>query len=210
MDYCGNETLYSGITGQQMDVKIFMGPTYYMRLKHMDKDNQLSLYNCTEGGIFLKGFNHISLKKFIDEQLISYDKNTVDTTFNGVKRNLVEYKKKKEKLTRFIKKNIDLGKEVDRLSKIAVGIAKKSYQTDEDLRRFDSVQNKTIKKLTKNYFYTLGLQKEIYILQAGIAADNSIEGQLGFHLDFLKAVRIFNHKFRSAFSKQSMLISSNC
>ena len=34
-DYTGNETLYSGITGQQMNVKIFMGPTYYQRLKHM-------------------------------------------------------------------------------------------------------------------------------------------------------------------------------
>ena len=35
---CGNEVLYSGITGQQMDVKIFMGPTYYQRLKHMSAD----------------------------------------------------------------------------------------------------------------------------------------------------------------------------
>ena len=93
---------------------------------------------------------------------------------------------------------------------MAVEIAKKSYHTEEDLRRFDLVQNKTIKKLTKNYFYTLGLQKEIYILQSGIAADNSIEGQLGFHLDFLKASRNFNFKFRKAFSKQLALVSSNC
>jgi len=34
-DYCGNEVLYSGATGQQLNVKIFMGPTYYQRLKHM-------------------------------------------------------------------------------------------------------------------------------------------------------------------------------
>ena len=34
-DYCGNEILYSGATGQQLNVKIFMGPTYYQRLKHM-------------------------------------------------------------------------------------------------------------------------------------------------------------------------------
>jgi DNA-directed RNA polymerase II subunit RPB2 len=37
-DYCGNEVLYSGITGKQMDVQIFMGPTYYQRLKHMVED----------------------------------------------------------------------------------------------------------------------------------------------------------------------------
>jgi DNA-directed RNA polymerase beta subunit len=35
---CGNDVLYSGITGQQMEVKIFMGPTYYQRLKHMAID----------------------------------------------------------------------------------------------------------------------------------------------------------------------------
>lgn len=37
-DYCGNEVLYSGITGKQMDVQIFFGPTYYQRLKHMAED----------------------------------------------------------------------------------------------------------------------------------------------------------------------------
>ena len=34
----GNEILYNGFTGEQIESKIFMGPTYYMRLKHMVKD----------------------------------------------------------------------------------------------------------------------------------------------------------------------------
>jgi len=34
----GNEILYNGMTGEQVDMEIFMGPTYYMRLKHMVKD----------------------------------------------------------------------------------------------------------------------------------------------------------------------------
>ena len=34
----GNETLYNGITGKQMDCQIFMGPTFYQRLKHMVDD----------------------------------------------------------------------------------------------------------------------------------------------------------------------------
>ena len=41
-DYAGNEILYSGITGQQLDVKIFFGPTYYQRLKHMVADKMHS------------------------------------------------------------------------------------------------------------------------------------------------------------------------
>ena len=34
----GNQLLYNGTTGEQMNSEIFIGPTYYMRLKHMVKD----------------------------------------------------------------------------------------------------------------------------------------------------------------------------
>lgn len=34
----GNEILYNGMTGDQLESEIFIGPSYYMRLKHMVKD----------------------------------------------------------------------------------------------------------------------------------------------------------------------------
>lgn len=34
----GTETMYCGITGKKMEAEIFIGPTYYMRLKHMVLD----------------------------------------------------------------------------------------------------------------------------------------------------------------------------
>jgi DNA-directed RNA polymerase II subunit RPB2 len=34
----GNEILYDGMNGSQIEMEIFIGPTYYMRLKHMVKD----------------------------------------------------------------------------------------------------------------------------------------------------------------------------
>jgi len=34
----GNEILYNGMTGEQIETEIFIGPNYYMRLKHMVKD----------------------------------------------------------------------------------------------------------------------------------------------------------------------------
>ena len=38
----GNEILYNGMTGEQIDTEIFMGPCFYQRLKHMVADKQHS------------------------------------------------------------------------------------------------------------------------------------------------------------------------
>jgi hypothetical protein len=37
-NHTGNHVLYDGMTGEQIQANIYMGPTYYMRLKHMVKD----------------------------------------------------------------------------------------------------------------------------------------------------------------------------
>ena len=38
----GNELLYDGLTGEQIESSIFMGPAFYQRLKHMVNDKQHS------------------------------------------------------------------------------------------------------------------------------------------------------------------------
>jgi len=38
----GNELLYNGLTGEQIECNIFMGPVFYQRLKHMVNDKQHS------------------------------------------------------------------------------------------------------------------------------------------------------------------------
>ena len=38
----GNELLYSGLTGEQVECSVFMGPVFYQRLKHMVNDKQHS------------------------------------------------------------------------------------------------------------------------------------------------------------------------
>lgn len=38
----GNEILYNGLTGEQLETSIFMGPVFYQRLKHMVSDKQHS------------------------------------------------------------------------------------------------------------------------------------------------------------------------
>ena len=38
----GNDVLYNGLTGEQLETNIFMGPVFYQRLKHMTNDKQHS------------------------------------------------------------------------------------------------------------------------------------------------------------------------
>jgi hypothetical protein len=38
----GNEVLYNGLTGEQLETNIFIGPVFYQRLKHMVSDKQHS------------------------------------------------------------------------------------------------------------------------------------------------------------------------
>jgi DNA-directed RNA polymerase II subunit RPB2 len=38
----GNEVLYNGTTGRKMDAMVFLGPTYYQRLKHLVDDKIFS------------------------------------------------------------------------------------------------------------------------------------------------------------------------
>jgi DNA-directed RNA polymerase II subunit RPB2 len=38
----GNEVMYDGLTGEQLETSIFIGPVYYQRLKHMVNDKQHS------------------------------------------------------------------------------------------------------------------------------------------------------------------------
>ena len=63
--------------------------------------------------------------------------------------------------------------------------------------------------MKKNYFFELGLQRELYMLQSGLGADRSLEGQVAFHMDFLKAVKKFNAIFKNALKEQFKLLSSN-
>ena len=67
-----NETLYCGMTGKKMRTKIFIGPTYYLRLKHMVLDKihsrstgprQLMNRQPLEGRALNGGFRHGEMER---------------------------------------------------------------------------------------------------------------------------------------------------
>ena len=66
-----------------------------------------------------------------------------------------------------------------------------------------------IKKMSKNKFYSLGLQRDIHILTSGLRADPSVDGQLGFHSDFLRVSRDLNKRFIQQLTDQLNQLNKN-
>ena len=115
----------------------------------------------------------------------------------------------KKTMRQYVTKNMSLGNEIATYIDGAIEIIRKGDYSDHKIAKFDKLQNKVIKKMKRNYFFELGLQRELYMLQSGLGADRSLEGQLAFHLDFLSSAKAFNGKFRKALKEQFRLLTSH-
>ena len=65
----GDQILYNGMTGEQLESSIFIGPTYYMRLKHMVKDKINFRADQTTADFVLERWN--AMESWVTECLIS-------------------------------------------------------------------------------------------------------------------------------------------
>ncbi len=80
-NYSGDEILYSGITGQQMDVKLFFGPTYYQRLKHMVLD-KIHCINAENHEILTQNGWKIFKDINDEDKLFSLNIKTLETSYD--------------------------------------------------------------------------------------------------------------------------------
>ena len=152
----------------------------------------IALFNCSEGGLYIEGFEHCKLSTFIENQVSNdIEKNVADLLIkckSTPEQNQIRIKE----TIKFIMKNRILAQEIRELINNLFRIVEKPFHDDNDLRKFDKLQRRMIKKMSKNKFYSLGLQRDIHILTSGLRADPSVDGQLGFHSDFLRVSRDLN------------------
>ena len=173
------------------------------------KKTGIKLYNCTEGGMFIKGFKHTTFKEFIDIITEETHQVGIEQIINENVSTSSEIKERKNKTKKFLGSNSLLSNEISKLIETVLKITEKTYHSEEDLQKFDRFQNRLIKKMKKNMFFSLGLQRDIHILQAGLKADPSIRGQLGFHKDFLEVARNLNNKFVRTYKAQRQLVNTH-
>lgn len=186
----------------------FFGQSYERFARELE-DTNVKLYNCTEGGMYLNGFEHCELRSFIEKYSSISSRNNIYDIFDSVKKTKTDVVADKKSMQHYVTKNLSLGNEIASHIKSAMEIANKGDYSDQKIIKFDKIQNKVIKKLKRNHFFELGLQKELYMLVSGLGADRSVEGQIAFHSDFLKSVKNFNQKFRRALQEQLRVLKSH-
>ena len=71
-------------------------------------------------------------------------------------------------MRQYVSKNMSLGNEIASFIEGAMDIVNKKDFSEHKLAKFDKLQNKVIRKMKRNYFFELGLQRELYMLQSGL------------------------------------------
>ena len=199
---------FYGDTVETNNTFYFFGQSYEMFAREL-RETSINLFNCTEGGMFLEGFEHCSLKDFIGAQTKDGKMEGINTIFSNVEEMQENNGAEKKAIRQYVSKNISLGREIESFIEGAMDIFAKGDFSEHKLAKFNKLQNKVIKKMKRNYFFELGLQRELYMLQSGLGADTTLDGQLAFHMDFLSSAKKFNAKFRRALKEQFRLLNDN-
>ena len=207
----GERFLVKSFDGKEVETNnsfYYFGQSYE-RFADELKDSGIGLYNCTEGGMYLDGFKHCKLVDFIDSETKEIKENSIQSILDGNHMSKESEATGSKNMRQYVIKNLSLSNEISSFIKGAMEIVLRKDFSDHKIAKFDKLQNKVIKKMKKNYFFELGLQRELYMLQSGLSADRSLEGQVAFHMDFLSAVKKFNNIFRNALRQQFKLLNSN-
>ena len=207
----GERFKVKGFYGDEVETNntfYFFAQSYEIFAKEL-KESGLELFNCTEGGMHLNGFTHCSLVEFLKKNADISKGESIKDVFSKVIKSPNKDEFDKKTMRQYVTKNMSLGSEIATFIEGAIEIIRKGDYSDHKIAKFDKLQNKVIKKMKRNYFFELGLQRELYMLQSGLGADRSLEGQLAFHMDFLSSAKAFNGKFRKALKEQYRLLASH-
>jgi len=140
MERYGNEILYNGRTGEQIKTEIFIGPTYYQRLKHMVSDK----VHC-----FAKGHEVLTTKGWVNIEDISKD-DKVATLDNGkmVYTHPLEihhYPEYKGKMYRINNNSIDLNVTANHRMYVKTYSNDQSYWNDYKLEKAENIVGMCVK-----------------------------------------------------------------
>ena len=140
----GTETMYCGITGRKIDAQIFIGPTYYMRLKHMvlDKVHCLTMDHEIFTNTGWKYFNELT----DNDRVLSIETDTGNLYWDNIEDKL--YYNNENRIMYHIKND-----NIDTLITENHKLPYRLENDEENIYRLDTIEN--IINLDENKIYLI-------------------------------------------------------
>ncbi len=152
---------YGGLVQTKFDYAIFHGEFERLAARYLSNENPPKLLNCTEGGAYIKGLEHIALQQAIQEIKNStdsiIDKRAIfEEVFNSVEKSqrLKSLEKVISEVKSALQTSILLSKECHAQ---AVKIEKGKAQTDE----LSKIEMKLMREIKTSNFISIAVQDEI-------------------------------------------------
>jgi len=152
---------YGGLVQTKFDYAIFHGEFERLAAKYLSYDNPPKLLNCTEGGAYIKGLEHITLQHAIQEMRKStnsiIDKKAIfEAVFNAVEKGqrLQRIEKVISEVKSALQTSILLSKQCHAL---AVNIEKGKSLIDE----LSTTEMKLMREIKTSNFISIAVQDEI-------------------------------------------------
>ena len=140
MERYGNEILYNGRTGEQIKTEIFIGPTYYQRLKHMVQDKLHCLKEdhevlTTEGWKFIKEISKEDYVATLKDGKLVYEKPL----------QVFHYPNYKGKMYRIKNQAVDLDVTIDHRMYISTCHTRQKIWSEYKLEKAEDIVGKLVK-----------------------------------------------------------------
>jgi hypothetical protein len=151
---------FGGEVKTKADYAIFHGEFERLAASIKETSPKIELLNCTEGGAFIKGFEHIPLRKAID--VISNDREKINK--NQIFKNIFTLVEKEERC-RILTVALD---EIEKKLTKSISIAKKCHalamrveKGDKVLEELSKEEKELMRKIRSSNFLSITMQEEI-------------------------------------------------
>ena len=102
------------------------------------KESEIGLYNCTEGGMYIEGFEHCSLDEFIDSNIRNLREEGINEIFSKESKTNEKYAADKKAMRQYVSRNMALGNEIAKFIDGAIEIVSKGDFPEHKLAKFDN------------------------------------------------------------------------
>jgi len=152
---------YGGVVQTKYDYSIFHGEFESMAEKYLLNDNPPRLLNCTEGGAFIKGFEHIPLEQAIADIERGH---TPPINKNNLLPGSLSFEEKVQRSTRLVKVLEEVKTALDmsiKLAKECHGIAVKIERGHAGIEELSNVELKLMREIKTSNYISIAMQDDI-------------------------------------------------